>query len=134
MLLQLRYRLADLRLTLTLRRLSRALDDLSRKYRPDQPLMPSGVPEGGEWTVDPNSARQQALAERVRVAAGPKCDGFSGGCQMGGTFGTTGMFKISGKNLCWDCAVKFYGIEDLSGIEQLDYLARIDPHYRRGGK
>ena len=68
MLLELRYLLADLRLTLARRRFGRALDQLMRKYRPDQPRMSRGVPEGGEWTVDPNSARQQALARRNAFA------------------------------------------------------------------
>lgn len=83
---------------------------LERRYRPDQPRAPKGTPEGGQWVDDLFSASQRALAgtERVRVAAGPKCDGFSGGCQSGGTFGTTGMFKILGRNLCKDCAVKFF--------------------------
>lgn len=109
---------------------------LERRYRPDQPRAPKGTPEGGQWVDDLFSASQRALAgtERVRVAAGPKCDGFSGGCQSGGTFGTTGMFKILGRNLCKDCAVKFFGIEDLSGAEQLDYLGRLDKTYGRGGK
>ena len=109
---------------------------LEQRYRPDQPRAPKGTPEGGQWIDDLFSASQQALAatERVRVAAGPRCDGFSSGCQSGGTFGTTGMFKILGRNLCKDCAVKFFSIEDLSGAEQLDYLGRLDKTYGRGGK
>lgn len=43
------------------------------------------------------------------------------------------MFKIYGKNLCWDCAVKILAIEDLSGIEQLTYIGKLDPEYRQGG-
>lgn len=67
--LELEICLADLRLTLAQRRFARALGDLVRKYRPDQPRMPSGVPEGGQWTIDLGSARQRRLAaERVRVA------------------------------------------------------------------
>ena len=135
MLLELRYLLADLRLTLARRRFGRALDQLVRKYRPDQPRMPRGVPEGGEWTVDPNSARQQALAasEHLRVAVGPKCDGFSGGCQMGGTFGTTGHVQIGGKRLCMSCAVKFLGLEGLPYGEQIETIDLIDPNLRGKG-
>ena len=107
-------RLATLEMKLGM--LARALE---RRYRADQPRAPKGIPEGGQWIED-----------RVRVAAsGPRCDGFSGGCQSGGTFGTTGIFKILGMNLCWDCAVKYFGIEDLSGAEQMKYLMRLDPGY-----
>lgn len=40
---------ADLRLYLAQRRLGRAIDDLVRKYRPDQPRAPRGTQEGGQW-------------------------------------------------------------------------------------
>lgn len=43
---------ADLRLYLAQRRFGRALDELVRKYRPDQPRAPKGTPEGGQWVVD----------------------------------------------------------------------------------
>lgn len=69
MLLELAICCADLRLYLVQRRFVRALGELVRKSRPDQPRVPRGVPEGGEWTIDLGSARQQRLAaERVRVA------------------------------------------------------------------
>jgi hypothetical protein len=59
----------------------------------------------------------------------PGCDGFAGGCESGGTFGTSGMFNISGKRLCWDCAVKWLGIEEWPRREQLDTLKKYDKTY-----
>lgn len=50
--LALEMRCADLRLYLAQRRLGRAIDELARKYRPDQPRAPKGTPEGGQWVVD----------------------------------------------------------------------------------
>lgn len=78
--LEWRIAVADFRLCLAQRRFGRALDDLVRKYRPDQPRVPKGTPDiGGEWTIDPGSARQRRLAaERVRVAqAGGSIDLYS---------------------------------------------------------
>lgn len=81
---------------------------VERRYRPDQPRAPAGTPDGGRWVDD-----------RVHLAqAGPRCDGFSGGCQLGGTFGTTGMYRIFGRNLCLHCAIKFLGIQGLPYEEQ----------------
>lgn len=58
------YRLADLRLSLAARRFSLALDDMVRKYRPDQPRMPKGSPEGGRWVFEGIAQSEQ----RIRVA------------------------------------------------------------------
>ena len=99
-------RLATLEIKLDL--LVRALE---RRYRPDQPRAPKGTPEGGQWIDD-----------RMRVAVGPRCDGFSSGCQLGGSFGTTGMYHISGKRLCRDCAIKFLGLQGLPHQEQEETL------------
>lgn len=42
---------------------------IEEKYRPDQPRAPRGTPDGGQWILDPSSARQQRLRdERVLVA------------------------------------------------------------------
>ena len=91
-----------------LRRVASSLSqELEYRYRPDQPRAPQGTPEGGQWVDD-----------SVQVAAVP-CDGFSGGCQSGGTFGSSGLIKIGDKRLCWDCAIKFLGIEKLPRDEQL---------------
>ena len=34
---------------------SRAIEGILRKYRPDQPRVPAGRPEGGQWTTDPDT-------------------------------------------------------------------------------
>ena len=88
---------------------------LERRYRQDQPRAPTGMPEGG-----------QRVEDRVRVAVGPRCDGFSSGCQLGGSFGTSGMYEISGKKLCRGCAVKFLGIQGLPYQEQRETLRGLD--------
>jgi len=53
---------------------------------------------------------------------------------MGGTFGATGKFKMMGRNICFDCAVKYFSLEDMTRPEQMKYLMRLDPEYRRGGR
>jgi hypothetical protein len=103
---------------------------LERRYRPDQPRAPT--PEGGRWIDELAQvlpSNQELMP--IQVAVGPRCDGFAGGCQSGGTFGTTGMFNILGRNMCLDCAVKYFSIENLNGPEQMQYLMRLDPDYRR---
>lgn len=42
---------ADLRLYLAQRRFWCAVDDMVRKYRPDQPRAPKGTQEGGRWVT-----------------------------------------------------------------------------------
>jgi len=43
-------------------------------------------------------------------------------CSQGGSFGMTGMYVVSGRTLCRDCAVKFLGIQDLPAAEQVKIL------------
>lgn len=103
---------------------------LERRYRPDQPRAPKGTPEGGQWIDDLSrvgTVRREV--ERILVA-GLRCDGFSGGCQSGGTFGTTGMVKLFGKNFCMDCAVKALGIQNLPPSQQLEILRLFDKTIR----
>ena len=62
---------ADLRLYLAQRRLGRAIDEMVRKYRPDQPRAPGGTPDGGQWVSDtggssnPRSADQRVLVAQI---------------------------------------------------------------------
>lgn len=68
-LLEWRVAVADFQLYLAQRKLGRAIDEMVRKYRPDQPRAPKGTPEGGQWVIDPIGARQRRLAgERILVA------------------------------------------------------------------
>ncbi len=65
--LHLRYEIATDRFRKVLYRLREAAAE--QKYRADQPCAPKGTPIGGQWIVDPSSARQQALRnDRVLVA------------------------------------------------------------------
>ena len=46
------------------------------------------------------------------------CQGFSGGCQSGGDWGTTAVYSVSGRGLCANCAVKSLGIQDMPAGEK----------------
>jgi hypothetical protein len=101
---------------------------LELRYRADQPRAPHGVPEGGQWVRD----AAHLAADPVHVAAvrprpiTPRCDGFSSGCQNGGSFGTSGMFVIGSRKLCWDCAIKWFGLEDDTRKEQMRILGKFN--------
>lgn len=99
-------------------KLDALLRALERFYRPDQPRAPRGTPIGGQWVRD-----------EVLVAGG-RCDGFSAGCQNGGSFGSSGSVRIGRKLLCWDCAIKYLGIQNLTPVQQLDLIRKIDPSWR----
>lgn len=73
--------------------------------------------------VNCSQSREERLLRDGQRLAG-ECVGYL--CQNGGSFGTTGMYNIPGRGLmCWDCAVKFFGIEDLSAIQKTKYLRRF---------
>lgn len=97
------------------------IQSLERHYRSDQPRAPRGTPTGGQWIDD-----------AVRVAAAARCSGFSSGCQNGGSFGSSGMIKIGQKMYCWDCAIKFLGIQGLPYEEQMETIQNFDPTFRKG--
>lgn len=117
-----RDRLHALSLVLQLTTLELKLDAfiyaLERRYRPDQPRAPRGTPIGGQW-----------ILYRAHVA-GRRCDGFSAGCQNGGTFGSSGSVKIGNKRMCRDCALRYLGIEELPRDDQLKTIKDFDPSYR----
>jgi hypothetical protein len=62
----------------------------------------------------PSDESNTGLAQPVR------CQGPT--CSQGGSFGTSGMYYISGRTLCRNCAVKFLGIQDLPATEQIKIL------------
>lgn len=43
-------------------------------------------------------------------------------CPQGGSWGTTGMYRVTGKVLCAACATKQLGGTDLSGQEKIELL------------
>jgi RHS repeat-associated protein len=63
---------------------------------------PTGLPKVG-WC---QAAIQSAAAGDL------KCQGFSAGCQNGGSYGGTAGFNIEGRNVCAGCAVKMLGVEN----------------------
>jgi hypothetical protein len=69
---------------------------------------------------DPTPAKRTILGRDgdtdVAAVGDLRCDGPP--CSMGGTYGTTAMFKYKGQNLCWDCAAKARGVEDEPRSEQ----------------
>lgn len=98
------------------------------RYREDQPRAPRGVPEGGQWIRDLG----HVTTDRVHVAVvrprAPRCQGAS--CQNGGSFGTSGMIRIGGKTRCWDCTIKYLGIQGLPRDEQLVTIRFFDKTMR----
>ena len=121
---------------------------LSKDYNPDQPRVPAGSADGGQWTsaVDAGiaanvddpldygghtgrdvsaDAADPARTPVIQIAASGTlpCDGFSGGCQSGGTYGTNAMYHMSGLNLCRECAAKFAGVENELSREQTKTLS-----------
>jgi hypothetical protein len=112
------------------------------KYSADQLCVPAGNPGGGQWTtdgvsettsntntasnIDDDARADQSVDDTNRpvlVAQNLPCDGFSGGCQSGGTYGTNAMYHISGLHLCRDCAVKMLGVQTESSREQTRTLS-----------
>jgi hypothetical protein len=53
-----------------------------------------------------------------------KCVGFA--CANGGTYGTTGGYRVSNKSLCLDCAVKILGIGDEPPTLRRDILKNFE--------
>jgi Phage portal protein len=113
----------------------------AKTYDPEEQRIPKHNPGGGEWSKDgtnetagDTSASPNALdGERadqsnddenqfVHLSQNLRCDGFSGGCQMGGSYGTNAMYHMGGLNLCRDCAVKYLGIQNDSSREQTGTL------------
>jgi hypothetical protein len=126
---------------------------LIKDYDPDQPRVPAGKPGGGEWTIegadgfagDANDSADdrsdnygggsaddanETNVPNIQIAAagGLRCDGIPSGCQSGGTYGTNAMYRIRGKNLCRDCAVKILGIENEISNEQVLTLEPFSIH------
>jgi hypothetical protein len=89
----------EIRLTTLSLKLDVLIAGLERRYRPDQPRAPKGTPEGGQWIDDLISLLPtEQEPERIQVAVGPRCDGISGGCSMGGTFWDDGDVQDTGQN------------------------------------
>ncbi|MGA8078704.1 MAG: hypothetical protein WB868_15135, partial [Xanthobacteraceae bacterium] len=115
-----------------------AYADLGKDYNPDQPRVPAGNADGGQWASEGagnsadeagNSAdgadRSDVPDIQLAASGGLRCDGFSAGCQNGGSYGTTAMYNVFGRNLCMDCAVKVLGLENEPPSEK---VLKLSPH------
>lgn len=123
---------------------------LVRVFNPDEPRVPKHSPGAGEWTSDGtavstddangsvNGQNDSSAGEsdngvnpsdapniQIAAAGGLRCDGFAGGCQSGGTYGTSGMYNIDGRVLCIDCAVKYFGLQDETPGARARFLERF---------
>jgi hypothetical protein len=101
------------------------------RYRPDQPRAPRGTPIGGQWIDDliaivpPVPVADAVLVGTRRLGA--RCDGFSAGCQNGGSFGTSAIVHLeAGRRLCWDCAIKWFGLENETEDQKWKTLTDFD--------
>jgi hypothetical protein len=109
-----------------------------KKYSADQPRVPAGNPDGGQWTTEGASSSvddisgssnggssadgaSQSNIPNVQIAASGdlRCEGFAGGCQSGGSYGATAMYSVGGHALCMDCAVKVLGIQNEPSKEKV---------------
>jgi hypothetical protein len=104
-LLEWRVAVADFRLYTAQWRFGRALDELVRKYRPDQPRAPKGTPEGGQWVsgngTQERSRMRTALAGRLimqRVGLGDV--GLVRHCTYEDYFGWQYTIEINAAKLC----------------------------------
>jgi hypothetical protein len=116
------------------------------RYRSDQLRAPRGTRIGGQWIDDPRTGKpvpkgpanalpslfvEPAPAVVTLVSGrrlGAACDGFSAGCQNGGSFGTSAIIHLeAGRRLCWDCAVKWFGLENESEGQKWKTLTDFDP-------
>lgn len=105
----------------------------------DQPRAPEGAKDpagasiGGRWIDDllppTESPADQLVAAR---RTGSRCTGLSDGCQSGGTYGTSGIFKPMGTNLnlCWNCAIKWLRVEHEPAETQLEMIRIWDKNFR----
>jgi hypothetical protein len=93
-----------------------------QKYNAGEPRIPRGNPDGGQWTTNGNIGSiiqaDNPAAAPIRLA-GLRCEGFSAGCQSGGSYGANAMYRIDGRNLCTDCAVKMLGVQNESAGEKI---------------
>jgi RHS repeat-associated protein len=92
---------------------------LGRYTQPD----PLGVLEAGPSVYGYAEGNPVKWTDPTGLASGDiPCQGFSAGCQNGGSYGTTAMYCINGRNVCHDCAVKLLGIQGFPGGAQASHL------------
>jgi hypothetical protein len=80
----------------------------------------------GLQTAGDNSRDDQSVSGgniELAAAGDLKCQGHAGGCQTGGSWGTTGMYSIGGRTLCPNCAIRMLGGENETADEKLKMLS-----------
>ncbi|MBV8652251.1 MAG: hypothetical protein JO255_12345 [Alphaproteobacteria bacterium] len=85
----------------------------------------TGVENGDSSQQAGTDATAEANDRGVQLAgAGDPCEGLgrAGGCQSGGSWGSSAMYFHEGRALCFDCAVKSLGIQEEPGAEKVRLL------------
>jgi hypothetical protein len=80
----------------------------------DEPRVPAGNPDGGQWTTDGS----------VQIATQGWCDGSDDTGEHELSWGTTLMFIINQKDLCYNCAIKELRLQDAPSSERARILGR----------
>jgi hypothetical protein len=101
---------------------------------PDDWFVPEADGYPNDWLVPTSSAASNSAPAAPSGSFMPDSSGVLGRglvqpvvcqgptCTQGGTYGTTGMYRVFDKNLCRDCAVKALRIDDLPAAEQTKIL------------
>jgi hypothetical protein len=53
------------------------------------------------------------------------CQGYSSGCECGGTYGTSAMYRAFNRFVCLDCASKMFCLDDMTALQRTDYLSKF---------
>ncbi|MDR3569804.1 MAG: hypothetical protein P4L43_17410 [Syntrophobacteraceae bacterium] len=72
------------------------------------------------WARFANARMPRDGAIQLAAAGDIPCQG----CPNGGSYGSTGMYLIGGKVLCYDCAVKMLGIANMDSAQRAPIMER----------
>ena len=88
----------------------------------EQPRVPRGNSDGGQWTRMGIAAdhRTRVAVTKPRV----RCHGFA--CQSGGWYQHSGMHYIDDKVLCPLCVIKYLGIQEMTAEERLKTIRNFE--------
>ncbi len=103
---------------------------LPPSWRPSPPKVAGAMMPAfdRQQTADDVDRKKVAPGYLQPAAAGDlRCEGFYGGCERGGDWGTTATHTVTGRKLCRKCALRMLGIEELSPAEQIKTLQRYEP-------
>jgi hypothetical protein len=94
-------------------------------WLPSRPKVVSVVP--GQQTADDAVNPKLEPSDIQPAAAGDlSCEGYRGGCESGGDYGTTATHNVERRLLCRKCALRKLGIEELSPVEQMKTLRAFE--------